>query len=46
MVTHIGGLDAAAEATLNLPKIPGGKKFDLYTLEYAIDCFKRFTYKS
>ncbi len=25
MVTHIGGLDAAAE-TLNLPKIPGGKK--------------------
>lgn len=26
MVTHIGGLDAAAEATLNLPKIPGGKK--------------------
>jgi len=26
MVTHIGGLDAAAETTLNLPKIPGGKK--------------------
>ena len=26
MITHIGGLDAAAEATLNLPKIPGGKK--------------------
>ena len=26
MVTHVGGLDAAAEATLNLPKIPGGKK--------------------
>lgn len=26
MVTHIGGLDAAAEATLNLPHIPGGKK--------------------
>ena len=30
MVTHIGGLDAAAEATLNLPKIPGGKKL-IYT---------------
>jgi len=26
MVTHIGGLNAVAEATLNLPKIPGGKK--------------------
>ncbi len=26
MVTHIGGLDSAAETTLNLPKIPGGKK--------------------
>ncbi len=26
LVTHIGGLDAVAEATLNLPNIPGGKK--------------------
>ena len=26
MVTHIGGLNCAAEATLNLPKISGGKK--------------------
>ena len=26
MVTHIGGLDCAAEVTLNLPSIPGGKK--------------------
>ena len=30
MVTHIGGLNAAAETTLNLPKIPGGKKL-IYT---------------
>ena len=30
MVTHVGGLDAAAETTLNLPKIPGGKKL-IYT---------------
>lgn len=30
MVTHIGGLDAACETTLNLPKIPGGKKL-IYT---------------
>lgn len=26
MLTHIGGIDAAAETTLNLPNIPGGKK--------------------
>ncbi|WP_228478367.1 zinc-binding dehydrogenase [Thermophilibacter immobilis] len=30
MVTHIGGLDAAPDATLTLPKIPGGKKL-IYT---------------
>lgn len=30
MITHVGGLDAAAEATINLPKIPGGKKL-IYT---------------
>lgn len=30
MITHIGGLDAAIETTLNLPNIPGGKKL-LYT---------------
>ncbi|MBP1757477.1 MAG: L-sorbose 1-phosphate reductase [Firmicutes bacterium] len=30
MVTHIGGLNAVAETTLNLPKIPGGKKL-IYT---------------
>lgn len=26
MITHIGGLDCAAEATLHLPELPGGKK--------------------
>lgn len=30
MVTHVGGLDAAAETTLSLPTIPGGKKL-IYT---------------
>lgn len=30
MVTHIGGLDVAAETTLNQPHIPGGKKL-IYT---------------
>lgn len=30
MITHIGGLDAVVETTLNLPHIPGGKKL-IYT---------------
>ncbi len=30
MVTHVGGIDSAAETTLDLPKIPGGKKL-VYT---------------
>jgi threonine dehydrogenase-like Zn-dependent dehydrogenase len=30
LVTHIGGLNAVAETTLNLPHIPGGKKL-IYT---------------
>jgi threonine dehydrogenase-like Zn-dependent dehydrogenase len=30
MVTHIGGLDSAADTILNLPKVPGGKKL-IYT---------------
>jgi threonine dehydrogenase-like Zn-dependent dehydrogenase len=30
MITHIGGLDSTADAILNLPNIPGGKKL-IYT---------------
>ena len=30
MVTHVGGLDSAADATLNLLKVPGGKRL-VYT---------------
>ncbi len=30
MITHIGGLSSVVETTLNLPKIPGGKKL-IYT---------------
>ena len=26
MITHIGGINAAPDTILNLPKIPGGKK--------------------
>lgn len=30
MITHVGGLNAVIDTTLNLPKIPGGKKL-IYT---------------
>ena len=44
MITHIGGLNAVIDTTLNLPKIPGGKKL-IYThinLELtAIDDFAK-----
>lgn len=30
MITHIGGIDVAIDTTINLPKIPGGKKL-IYT---------------
>jgi hypothetical protein len=30
MITHVGGLDSVAETTINLDKIPGGKKL-VYT---------------
>lgn len=43
MITHVGGLDAAAPSTLDLPNIPGGKKL-IYTnisMELtALDDFK------
>ena len=42
MVTHIGGLDAVIETTLNLPAIPGGKKLIYNNISLpltAIDSF-------
>ncbi|MDY3249974.1 MAG: zinc-binding dehydrogenase [Candidatus Choladocola sp.] len=44
MVTHIGGIDSIAEATLNLPKIPGGKKLTYTQFDMpltAIDDFEK-----
>lgn len=44
MVTHVGGLDSAAETTLNLPKIPGGKKLIYTQIDMpltAIDDFEK-----
>ncbi len=44
MVTHIGGLESAIEATLELPKIPGGKKLIYPHIDLpltAIEDFRR-----
>ena len=44
MITHVGGLNAVVETTLNLPKIPGGKKLiypNLYMERTAIDDFAK-----
>jgi threonine dehydrogenase-like Zn-dependent dehydrogenase len=43
MVTHVGGLDCVADTTVNLPKIPGGKKLTYTQFDMrltAIDDFK------
>ncbi|MDD3279526.1 MAG: zinc-binding dehydrogenase [Lachnospiraceae bacterium] len=43
MVTHVGGINSIVEATLNLPKIPGGKKLTYTQFDMpltAIDDFE------
>lgn len=43
MVTHVGGIDSIAQATLNLTKIPGGKKLTYTQFDMpltAIDDFE------
>jgi len=42
LITHIGGLDAVPEATLNLPDIPGGKKLIYNHLEMPLTAIADF----
>lgn len=42
MLTHIGGLDAAIDTTLNLPKIPGGKKLIYTHIEMPLTAIEDF----
>ncbi|MBQ9347415.1 MAG: zinc-binding dehydrogenase [Oscillibacter sp.] len=42
MITHIGGLNAAIDATLNLPKLPGGKKLIYTHLELPLTVIADF----
>lgn len=36
MITHVGGLNAVVETTLNLPNIPGGKKLIYTTVDMPL----------
>ncbi len=42
LITHIGGLNAVPEATLNLPGIPGGKKLIYTHLEMPLTAISDF----
>lgn len=46
MVTHIGGLDAAAEATLCLPELPGGKKLIYTQIDMPLTAIEDFPAKA
>lgn len=43
MVTHIGGLDAVIDTTLNLPDIPGGKKLIYTNYKLALTALSDFS---
>ena len=42
MITHIGGIDAAIDTTVNLPKIPGGKKLIYTHIELPLTALSDF----
>ncbi|GHU73305.1 L-sorbose 1-phosphate reductase [Clostridia bacterium] len=42
LVTHVGGLNAAREATLHLPQIPGGKKLIYNHIELPLTAISDF----
>ena len=45
MVTHIGGLNAVIDTTLNLPKIPGGKKLIYNNIQLELTAIADFEEK-
>lgn len=42
MITHIGGIDAAIDTTVNLPNIPGGKKLIYTHIELPLTALSDF----
>ena len=45
MITHVGGLNAVVETTLNLPKIPGGKKLVYTHIDMPLTAISDFAEK-
>lgn len=45
MVTHIGGINSVIDATLNLPKIPGGKKLIYTCIDMELTALDEFEAK-
>lgn len=45
LITHIGGIDAVINTTLNLPKIPGGKKLIYTHIEMPLTAITDFAEK-
>lgn len=45
LVTHVGGLNAVIETTLNLPSIPGGKKLIYTHIEMPLTAISEFEAK-
>jgi threonine dehydrogenase-like Zn-dependent dehydrogenase len=45
MVTHVGGLNAVPETTIDLPKIPGGKKLMYTNIELELTAIEDFAKK-
>jgi hypothetical protein len=45
LVTHIGGLNAVPDTTLNLPSIPGGKKLIYTHLNFDLTAIDEFEEK-
>jgi threonine dehydrogenase-like Zn-dependent dehydrogenase len=45
MITHVGGLNAVVETTLNLPQIPGGKKLIYTNIDLPLTAISEFREK-
>ena len=45
MITHVGGLDAVIDTTMNLPKIPGGKKLIYNQISMPLTAISDFAKK-
>jgi threonine dehydrogenase-like Zn-dependent dehydrogenase len=45
MITHVGGLDSAADTIQNLPKIPGGKKLIYTSIDMELTALEDFAKK-